>query len=164
MPMFPIGLGGGELTDRPTPKYTGDQAWREPQSRGAPSGIDWEKDEKYFSPQPCGKRRFGGFKEPDNELPETPTHMINVKGNPPRTYFHEGVAIPGDRFTPVPITPEVLLAIKNGDLERGPDPTPGGQAEPHRAGRRGAAAPHRAREEETRRHRHEQPPPTPPAE
>ena len=103
--------------------------------------------------------------QPLNDLPEAPVHMINVKARPPATYYHEGIPIPADRFEPVPITPEILLAIKNGDLERGPDIEPGAkEEEPQRApAPRRTAAPHRpAREEEARRHRHEQPP-TPPA-
>jgi len=136
MQTFPIGLGG-ETENRPTPRYSGDQSWREPparQMRGAPSGIDWEHDEKYFSPKPAGKRRFGSFMQPRNDLPEAPVHMINVKARPPATYYHEGIPIPADRFEPVPITPEILLAIKNGDLERGPDIEPGAkEEEPQRA-------------------------------
>lgn len=174
MVTFPIGVGGMDRTpDRPGPgKLSGDQSWREPPrvgrgERPAPSGIDWEHDEKYFTPQPGPKVHYGtrhvDWQDP---LPEAPVKMISVRAVPPATTYttEEGMPIPADRFEIVPISPHILHAIKEGDLERGPDPHEGPPNTLERGRPRQTAAPRATTTHERERRHHPTPPVEPPAE
>lgn len=120
MVQFTAGLGG---TNDPTPnrpmggKLSGDQSWRAPVAR-TPSGIDWEHDEKYFTPKPAPKVTYGRRPEVINDLPTAPEKTIRVKSKPPATYYSlDGFPIPADDWTELPVSPGLLLAIKSGDLE-----------------------------------------------
>ena len=96
------------------------EKWMRPAGdyRGA---IDWT-DPKYQTPQPAPTHKVGKYREPGLDVPQLPERNIRVRAVPPATYYtQDGAPIPTEWVT-LPISPGLIQAIKDGDLERGPDP------------------------------------------
>jgi len=145
MTQFAASIGGPDPTAG-IPRGRPTQDWRQSQFAQRESGIDWEKDEKYFSPQPAPKQTFGKYKEPLMDIPYLRERKIRVRAVPPATYYTaDGDPIPADEWVTLPISPSLLHAIKEGDLERGEDPPDDGQPEPRHRER----ARHRAHHQPT---------------
>lgn len=93
------------------------------QPQGSRSGVDWERDQKFATPKapPDFQRRRQEQMKVD--VPQLPERNIRVRAVAPATYYTtEGMPIPPEQWVTLPISPTLIQAIKDGDLERGPDP------------------------------------------
>src|SRR5262245_66014248 len=85
MTQFAASIGGPDPTAG-IPRGRPTQDWRQSQFAQRESGIDWEKDEKYFSPQPAQKQTFGKYKEPLMDITYLRERKISVRAVPRGTY------------------------------------------------------------------------------
>lgn len=107
--------------------------WRQPQQYARQPGVDWA-DPQYASPHPSRNQRFGSRRQraPVDEVPQLPERKMSVKAKGLGTYYTlEGTPI-GEEFVSLPISPGLIQAVKDGDLERGPDPKDATQPLPRR--------------------------------
>lgn len=118
-----------------TPAPAGRTEWRGP-ALGPRGAVDWN-DKQYATPGPSPKTQFGRRVEPKvADVPILPERNIRVKAKPPATFYTpEGIPIPADDWTTLPISPGLIQAVKDGDLERGPDPVD--EPTPQQPGRHG---------------------------
>jgi hypothetical protein len=94
--------------------------WR--QQQFAPrSAVDWNEP-RYATPRPASSAVVGRRVQPVADVPQLPERNIRVKSRAPAMYYtQEGQPIPQEQFVSVPISPSIIQAIKDGDLERGAD-------------------------------------------
>src|SRR5215467_431295 len=99
------------------------EKWRAPGGGyGTRQAVDWNKPE-YATPKPPPDTKFGRRTEPNVDVPQLPERNIRVRAKAPATYYTlEGTPIPADDWVTLPISPSIMAAIKEGDLERGEDP------------------------------------------
>src|SRR5262245_29643356 len=80
------------------------------------SGYDWTK---YNTPYPPPSHRHGSSPAMLRaDVPELPVRTIHVKARDPAiVYTFEGRAIPSDAFVELPISANLMQAVRSGDLE-----------------------------------------------
>src|SRR5262249_40586584 len=91
---------------------------------------------EYQTPHPAPTTKFGKYAQPVLlDVPQLPERNIRVRAKAPATYYTTmGTPIPSDQWVTLPISPGLMQAIKDGDLERGEDPeeTPAPHTRKHR--------------------------------
>jgi len=94
------------------------------QSKPASPAIDWTSPQ-FATPRPAGKRVYGRHVAALTTTPQLPERTVRVRGKPPATaYTKDGVPIPSDQWTTVPISPGLIEAEKRGDVEFDKGDTP----------------------------------------
>lgn len=129
--MTRIGMGlGGQGGVRTMGRATGGQDWRAPPASPR-QAVDWS-DPKFATPQPAAKQRFPRrVPIPLGEAPQLPERTIRVRAKPPATYYSsEGVPLPADQWVDLPLSPGLLKAIAQGDLEEDKSAKPAAQPAP----------------------------------
>lgn len=118
-----VGLGGQAPAGSPGGPAPGGmpEHWMRPWAEKR-SGVDWTANE-YQTPHPAPKSKYGKYVQPILDIPQLPERNIRVKAKAPATYYTTmGTPIPADQWVTLPISPGLMQAIKDGDLERGEDP------------------------------------------
>jgi len=87
------------------------------QPRPTQSGIDWTAPQ-FSTPHPAPKRVYGRHVAQHTTVPQLPERTVRVRARAPATaYTKDGVPIPSDQWTTVPISPGLIEAEKRGDIE-----------------------------------------------
>lgn len=109
-------LGGGGPAAPPAGRAS--QDWRQPPQVHRQT-TDWTLPENQ-TPQPGPKFRYGRKPTPPiSDTPMLPEQLIRVRAKPPATYYTtEGMPIAADEWTSLPMSPGLIKAIANGDLEQ----------------------------------------------
>lgn len=95
------------------------QQWRDQsyQAYIKGGGVDWNSPE-YASPQPPPKTKFGRRVQVPSDVPELPMTHVRVRANPPRTYYDADGRPISPEWSLVPLSADIMDAVKNGDLEQ----------------------------------------------
>lgn len=132
MPRIVTGMGG-TTGQQGAPQPQGQ--WRQSPQLERPPGVDWTLPQ-LATPQPGRTQRFGSRHRGVAlvDVPQLPERRIKVRAKGLGTHYTaDGMPIPGgDEWVSLPISPGLIQAIKDGDLERGSDDTPTGQPRPRR--------------------------------
>lgn len=111
-------LGGTVQGNNPQPG----KEWRQPPNFTPRGNIDWEKQ---HTPEPSRSQRLGKGRQTLADVPVLPERTINVRAKGLGTFYTaDGMPIPADQWVSLPISPGLIQAVKDGNLERGPDTPP----------------------------------------